>query len=100
MSLSAKLVIIIVVIYQVSHPSPNDTLVTSDSDPPMGLGYPDTEGPRLDPRGPLFCDEVATLAGGELLTIASCLSDHQQQVNLVSDWSIAIDLCLTELKVP
>ena len=44
--------------------------------------------------------KVATMAGGELLVIANALADSDQQVALASDWSIAMDLLLTELKVP
>lgn len=40
------------------------------------------------------------MAGGELLVITTALADSDQQVALASDWSIAMDLLLTEVKVP
>ena len=46
-----------------------------------------------------FKKKVATLAGAELITVTNTLESNEHQVKVASDWSIAMDLTLTELKV-
>ena len=43
--------------------------------------------------------KVATLAGAELITVTNTLESNEHQIKVASDWSIAMDLTLTELKV-
>lgn len=46
----------------------------------------------------LFWHEVGVLAGGELVAVFSRLN-AEDQTKLAMDWSLAMDLVLTELKV-
>lgn len=43
--------------------------------------------------------QVATLCGSELVALASSMDPGPKQIQLVSEWSLAIDIILTEMKV-
>lgn len=56
----------------------------------------------------LFCclpvvsisSQVATLAGAEFMTIVQRLETDDDRMKLASDWSVSVDVLLTELKDP
>ena len=49
------------------------------------------------PPAPIW-RQVATLAGSEFVAVMVNLESGQDQVRLASDWSLSMDIILTELK--
>lgn len=46
------------------------------------------------------CNQVALLASSDFASVLCSLESQKQQMRLASEWHIAMDVVLTEIKVP